>query len=135
MSQENVETFKRAVEAYGRRDDEALLEVLDAEVELYPALLVAFGAEANVYRGHDGAREWFRDTDDAFTARHVEIVEIRDLGERLVARGRIRLLGKESRAEVESPIGYLVDFRNGKVVRLRSYLRPEDALDAAGLRE
>jgi ketosteroid isomerase-like protein len=33
MSQENVETFKRAADAYNRRDVEALLKELDPEVE------------------------------------------------------------------------------------------------------
>jgi hypothetical protein len=29
----------------------------------------------------------------------------------------------------------VVDFQNGKAVRVRSYLDPNDALEAAGLRE
>ena len=33
MSQENVETFKRGLDAYNRRDIEALLEELDPDVE------------------------------------------------------------------------------------------------------
>ncbi len=37
MSEENVETVKRGVDAYNRRDVEALLEVLDPEVECTPA--------------------------------------------------------------------------------------------------
>ena len=33
MSDENVERFKRGVEAYNRRDADALLEFMDPEVE------------------------------------------------------------------------------------------------------
>jgi hypothetical protein len=33
MSQENVESFKRGVEAYNRRDAQALIEELDPTVE------------------------------------------------------------------------------------------------------
>jgi hypothetical protein len=55
MSQENVERFKRGIEAYNRRDVEALLQELDPEVEWYPALEVLLGGEATVYRGHDGS--------------------------------------------------------------------------------
>jgi hypothetical protein len=38
MSQENVELTKRALEAYNRRDVDALLEDLDQSIELHPAL-------------------------------------------------------------------------------------------------
>jgi ketosteroid isomerase-like protein len=33
------------------------------------------------------------------------------------------------------PLGYLVEFKNGKVIRMRAYLDPKEALEAAGLRE
>jgi uncharacterized protein with GYD domain len=36
MSQENLETFKRGLDAYNRRDIDALLEELDPEVEWHP---------------------------------------------------------------------------------------------------
>jgi hypothetical protein len=57
MSEENVEVFKRGAEAYNRRDVEALLKDLDPEVEWHSALLIPFGGEATVSRGHDGVRE------------------------------------------------------------------------------
>ena len=63
----------------------------------------------------------------------IEISEIRDLGERIVAIGELRGRGKESGAEVESPIGYVAEFKNGKVIRLDDYFDPEEALEAAGL--
>jgi hypothetical protein len=39
MSRENVETFKRAVDAFNRGDIDAVLEELDAEVEWHPVFL------------------------------------------------------------------------------------------------
>ena len=61
MSKENVEAFKRGTEAYNRTDVEALLHDLDPEVEWHSALLIPFGGEATVSRGHDGVREVMRD--------------------------------------------------------------------------
>src|SRR5215211_1632902 len=67
MSQENVEAFKRAVDAGNRGDVEAgLLQELDPEVERHPVLLTSLEAEATVYRGHDGVREWFRTMSGTF---------------------------------------------------------------------
>ena len=52
-----------------------------------------------------------RDLYDAFAEIHVEISEIRDLGDRLVAIGRTRARGKESGAETESPWGGVTSTR------------------------
>ena len=61
--------------------------------------------------------------------------EIRDLGERIVAIGQLYGRGRESGAEVESPIGYLVELKNGKATRIHDFFDPEEALEAAGLSE
>ena len=132
MSQENVEAFKRGVEAYNRRDAEALVEGLDPEVEWHPALLVMLGGETTVYRGHEGVRALLRDIDDTLSDIHVEFSDIRDRGDQVVATGRIRTRGKASGAATEAPLGYVADFRDGKVTRIRTFLDPMEALEAAG---
>jgi ketosteroid isomerase-like protein len=73
--------------------------------------------------------------DEALAEVRMECLEIRDLGERIVVRGRVRAQGRASRAVTESPIGWLVEFKNGKVTRMRDYLDPKEALEAAGLPE
>jgi ketosteroid isomerase-like protein len=135
MSRENVEAFKRAAEAINRRDIEALLAEVDSEVEWYPVMLASVAGGAAVYRGHEGVRAWIGDVDETFGETYSEFPEIRDLGDRVVAIGRLRVRGKESGVEVESPIIYVADFRNGKAFHVRTYLDREEALAAAGLRE
>jgi ketosteroid isomerase-like protein len=135
MSKEDVEAFKRGLDTFNRRDIEALLEELDPEVEWHPALPVLVGGEATVYRGHGGVREMLRDLDEAFAETHVEIWEIRDLGNRLVAIGRTRARGKESGAETESPWAGVAEYKDGRAIRIRTYLDPKEALEAVGLRE
>ena len=135
MSEENVVAFERAVDAFNRRDIEAVLEELDPEVEWHPAFQVLLGGEATVYRGHEGYREFIRDSLEVFPEFQVEYSEVRDLGDRLLAIGYLRARGKESGAETESPVGYVVEFKNGKGVRVREYLDPKEALEAAGLEE
>jgi ketosteroid isomerase-like protein len=135
MSRENVDAFKRVVAAANRRDVEAALEDLDPEIEWYPAVQMLFAGEATVHRGHVGVRELLREVYAAWAEFHYESSEIRDLGDRIVGIGRFRARGKESAVEVESPLGYLVEFENGKAIRMRSYLDPKEALEAAGLSE
>ena len=135
MSQENVEVFKRGLEAGNRGDVETLLEVLDPEVEWHTALHALLAGDATVYRGHAGVREMLRDMYEAFDEIQIEISEIRDLGDRLVAIGRTRTRGKASGAETESPLALVTEVKNGKTISIRGYLDPKDALEAAGLKE
>jgi ketosteroid isomerase-like protein len=137
MSQEslNVETFNRAIDAYNRRDVEGLLETLAPEVEWYSALMVPMGGKTTVFRGHEGIRQLFRDLDEVLDEWHADYREIRDLGDRIVAIGRVRIRGRGSGAETESPIGTVCDVRADKAFRIRTYLDPKDALEAAGLSE
>jgi len=135
MSQENVEAFKRGLEAGNRGDVETLLEVLDPEVEWHSALHALMRGEATVFRGHDGVRQLLRDQYEAFDEIHIEISEIRDLGDRLVAIGRTHARGGTSGADVETPIGFVTEFKNGKAIAIHGYLDPKEALEAAGLRE
>ena len=80
MSQENVEAFKRGLEAGNRGDVEGLLEVLDPDVEWHTALHALLAGDATVYRGHAGVREMLRDMYEAFDEIQIEVPEIRDLG-------------------------------------------------------
>ena len=135
MSQDNVEAFTRGYEAINRGNVEALLEELDADVEWHSAVLALVGGEATVSRGHEGVREMLRDLWGAFAVLHAEYSETRDLGDRILAIGRIRARGRESGAEIESPLGYVTDFTSGKATQVRGYLDHGEALKAAGLSE
>ena len=132
---ENVETFKRATDAYNRRDAEAMLESLDPEVEWHSALMVPLGGAMAVYRGHEGIRKLFRDLDEALDEWHAEFPQVRDLGDRIVAIGHVRTRGRGSGAETESPLASVSELKDGKATRVRTYLDPQEALEAAGLRE
>ena len=135
MSEENVEAFKRFSDANNRRDVEALLAELDADVEWQSAVLGSLGGEATVHRGHDGVREMLRDLYEAFSEFRVEFSDVRDLGDRVFAAGRWVTRGEESGVETTPPLASVVDFKDGKAIRVRSYLDPQEALEAAGLRE
>jgi uncharacterized protein len=135
MSEENVEAVRRGIDAYARGDVDAVLEELDPEIEWHPLLQVLLGGEATVYQGYEGVRELYRDLYEAFTEPQAEASDFRDLGERVIAVGRLRGRGRESGAKVETAIAWLAEFKNGKAVRVREYLDPKDALEAAGLRE
>jgi ketosteroid isomerase-like protein len=135
MSEENVEATKRFIDAYNRRDVEGMLADLDPEIEWLSGFLIGLGGEAAVFRGYEGVREALRDLYEALGTTRIESAEIRDLGDRTVTIGRFHARGKESGAESESPWGAVADFKDGRAIRIRSYLSVEEVLEAAGLSE
>ena len=134
MSQENVEIVRRVTDAYNRLDVGAMLDELHPEIEWHPWLQLQLGGGATVYRGHEGVRKGIRDWKKR-SLRSRQSTEIRDLGERVVAIGHHRGRGKESGAITESPLAWIVEFKSGKVIRVREYLDPKQALEAVGLSE
>jgi ketosteroid isomerase-like protein len=135
MSQQHVEAFQRAAEAINARDIDGLIAEVHPEVEWHPVMLASLAGSATVYRGHGGIRDWIRDVDEAFDGTHSEFPDVRDLGDSLVAFGTLRARGKGSGVEVESPIIYVADFKDGKAIRVRTYLDRQEAIEAAGLQE
>jgi ketosteroid isomerase-like protein len=72
---------------------------------------------------------------ETFAEIQIEIAEIRDLGDRLVAIGHTRTRGKASGAETVTPLAVVIEIKNGKTISVRAYLDPKEALEAVRLRE
>ena len=133
MSQENVDLVRRALEAFPRGDVEEMLSYLDPEIEWHSAIVGA--AEGNVYRGHEGFRQWFADSFESFEELTNEWSEFRDLGDRVLALGHVKARGRESGVELDSPIAFLFTLRGGKSLKAEGFLSRDKGLQAAGLRE
>ena len=133
MSEENLDLVRRAMEAFPRGVVEEMLSFLDPELEWHSAIVG--GAEGNVYRGHDGFRRWYADSFESFDELRNEWIEFRDLGDRVLALGRVQARGRESGVEIDSPMGWVVTVRDGKILKAEGFLDPAKALEAAGLEE
>src|SRR4051794_8301613 len=131
MSQENVEVAQRVMQALGRRDAGELVAWADPEVEWHSFFALTEGG----YRGDAGTREYMRDLGDAFDVGIAEVDDGLSIGSTVVFVGRIRYRGKGSGAESETPTGWILKFRDGKVTYFRAFRDPEEALEAVGLRE
>ena len=134
MSQENVEVTERFIDAYNRRDVEAMLADLDPEIEWHSGI-TSLAREDGTFLGYEGFRAALRDVYEALGETHIECSEIRDLGDRIVTDGRFHVRGRESGAETMSPWAAVADFKGSKGIRIRSYFNVEEALEAAGLSE
>jgi uncharacterized protein len=131
MSEENVEVVRQALAAYARGDIEEGLSYLHPEGELHSAVIGS--AEGKVFRGHDGIRRWFAELGETFEEMTTELTEYRDLGDRVVAFGHIHARGRESGLELDSPTGWVMTLRDGKVLKAEGFLSRAETLEAAGL--
>ena len=126
MSQENVEAFKRGVEAWNSDDFDAWFEQFDPEVEWF--------ALVEVFRGHAGARQaWESFKRDAQLV--VRWDDIRDLGESILALGEMETTGPTTRVNLTGELALWLTYRDGRVVRSRDFRSHAEALEAVGLRE
>ena len=101
-------------------DTEALLQDFDSEAEFHSVLHEMLGREATVYRGLAGVRELVEDIYSNFSEGHAEYADIRDLGDRVFAIGRIQGVGAESGVTVDSPLAWIIEYRDAKAFRARS---------------
>lgn len=133
MSQENVEIAKRVMDAYNRRDVDAYVDCATPDFELVPVFVGA--VEGGSYQGREGIERVFEATRDTWDDYRIVADEFRDLGDRVLLVGRAEGRGRSSGVSVDAPFGSVVDFRGGKISRIRSYLDHGEALRAAGLSE
>src|SRR5437763_15827879 len=65
---------------WNRADVDALLELFDAEVEVRPALSTFLASM--VYRGHEGVRTWYAETNEPWAQLHADAERFIEAGDR-----------------------------------------------------
>ena len=136
MSQQNVETVRRAHGAWEADDLEAFLAELHEDVEWHPSIEPALEGTASAYHGHAGARRaWVEYRGEAFGRLAAQIEEIRDLGESVLLLGRFVVSDRTSGIDLGTELGQIFTFRDGKIASSRDFLSHSDAVEAVGLSE
>jgi ketosteroid isomerase-like protein len=136
MSEENVEIVRRSVDAWNRRDIEALHALGDPEREYVNS---PTAIEPGTRRGRDEITAVLRAQWEGMTDARAEIDRIYDRGEEAILLGRVsrRMPGSDARLEDRVLVSYKI--RGGKIVRTEvlGFGRDEvqTALEAAGLSE
>ena len=134
MSEDKVEVAKRAVDAYNRRDVDAIFaELATPDFEWYPATVTAL--DGGGYRGREGIEKFSAETRETWEELQVLPEEFRDLGDRVLLLGRLKGRGKGSGAPVDTPFASILEFRGDRIWRQRVYLDRAEGLRAAGLSE
>ena len=133
MSHENMEVVRASLEAWERGGLDALAEFWDAGIDWR----AAEGApdDAGPINGVDAMRAYLEDWLDDFDELSLELEEVIDAGEHVVAVQRLSGRGKASGIQTEIRFAVVYTIRNGKIVRGREYWERAQAFEALGLRE
>ena len=132
MSEENVEIVRSIYEAANRGDFDAAFRDLAPDVEFTTP---PRGPIAGTYRGRAEVQGFFEEMSTAFDAVSLKPEEFFERGDQVAVSVKRRMRPKGSSAEVEARTGVLWTIRDGTVVSIRIFAKPEEALEAAGLSE
>jgi hypothetical protein len=128
MSAENVEAARAFVDAVNRGDAEAALRGCHPELIFEPLRTATEGA----FVGHDGMRAFLTDTWTTFDVFRVDMGDLRDLGDRVLGIGTIRIRGRGSGVETDIQTAAIAQYRDGLMWRYKDYGEARLALEAAG---
>ncbi|HXF00975.1 MAG TPA: nuclear transport factor 2 family protein [Solirubrobacterales bacterium] len=133
MSRENVEIVRAAFDASNRDDMQAVLRLCDEDIVVtQPPELPGASPQQ---RGHSGVVEAFSIWPDQWDDYQIEILRMADRGDHVAVTARTGGRGKQSGVEVEMDFSFVFSVRDGKIVELKIFMREDQALEAAGLRE
>jgi ketosteroid isomerase-like protein len=128
----HVETIRKGLDAFNRRDVPGIMEACDPDAEFVPLRAVL---EGMTYRGEAGIRRFLADSMEDWSELRIEPEEFREAGDCVLVLGRFQARGRASGVEVDAPAAWVCDMRAGKLVRLRTFSDQAEARAAAGLPE
>ena len=125
MSAEVEATARQALLVLGEDDAERLIAICHPDVELRP--LIA-RVEGDVYRGHDGVRDWFDQLASSFDEREAPIRWIETIGDdSVLAEIALRLRGRVSGIEIDQTVFGAGHYRDGLLAWWGFYETAEEA--------
>ena len=134
MSQENVETVRRLIEAAASDNPSVvkdLIAFVDPDVEFRSVLN---GVEGSSYRGHDGRRRYVSDLQQSWREWRNEIVEIEEIGPKTILGTLLfKATGKDSGVSVERRSTMLFRFSEQGVVSAHTFDTRDEALESVSL--
>jgi ketosteroid isomerase-like protein len=132
MSQQNVEIVRRSLDAYGRRDIDAMRSLPHPDFELDWS--ASRGSLVGVYRGIEEALRFWTEYYEAFEAIVVKPDRFIETGDLVVVPNVAHLRGRDG-IEVTTRSTLVYSVHDRQITRICLYQDEGDALKAVGLEE
>jgi ketosteroid isomerase-like protein len=128
QAEENVRLAREGFDAFNRGDVDAVLAMLDPEVEVFAAPEFP---NSGTFHGHDGYLRWIGDWLEAWDRFVIEVLEIEPVGDdHVVSLVHQRGRGRGSGIEVAQDVAFMWKVRDGRAVRLHLYPDRDAAMAA-----
>jgi ketosteroid isomerase-like protein len=131
MTRENVDLARRMVEWFNALDAGAAQAHSTDDVEIVP---LRAAMEGTTYRGPEAFAAFLSDTEEAWEEIRFDPESFREAAHRVVAIGQLSARARVTGAGVNARVALLIEYREGRVSRLRTYTDVDEAVEAAGLR-
>jgi anti-sigma regulatory factor (Ser/Thr protein kinase)/ketosteroid isomerase-like protein len=130
VAEGNVRVVLEVFDAFEARDIERLMPLVDLGVMVEP--LSTPVEQRTPYLGVSGLRRYLDDLDATWDEFEVAINEVRPHGDHVAALGSI--YARRDNLVANDPAGFALKLRDERVLWLKAYRRPDEALAAAGAR-
>ena len=131
-SEGNAGLVRRLFDAFAARDVDALLEIVDPEIEFFGPTATVLN-EGRCYRGHEGMRRYLRDAEKLWEVLELDPQRLRVIGNHVVVLGRVRARAQDS-LEIDTPAAWVwrVEARKDHLGMRVRRPRPDAARPAGG---
>jgi anti-sigma regulatory factor (Ser/Thr protein kinase)/ketosteroid isomerase-like protein len=124
----NARVVRSLFDAFAARDVKRLIRLVDRGVMIEP--LSTPVEQRTPYLGVSGLRRYLVDLDATWEEFEVAIDEVRPHGDHVAALGSI--YARRESLVADDPAGFALKLRDERVLWLKAYRRPDEALAAAG---
>ena len=126
-TQSNAELVREAFEEWNTGQRETFMDRLDPEVEINVISLQVTGGAP--YRGYDGYRQWIAAMEESFEVWQLHPRTFEEHDDSILVLGSMHLRGRGSGVELDQETGWIVDVRDGRMWRLRTFTTHDEARD------
>jgi ketosteroid isomerase-like protein len=132
LAAENIDTMRRAYDAFNRGDIDTVMDILEPNVEWHEPEVEGIPF-AGTHRGSQQVAEnVFQPALEHYENFQVVPEEFLDAGERVVALGRFKGSAKATGRTLDAPFAHVWALRNGKAVSFRNYTDTAQFLQTLG---
>ena len=119
--------LERAFACVNEGDIEGSLEVAHPDIRWLPP---EGGASPSVYEGLEGVRAFTAEWLDPWDEFQQELIDIEMKGDRSLAKVRVTARGESSGVPFQVEVGYINEYRDGKISRMEIFPQYSDAAAA-----
>lgn len=127
MSDSAQALVRRLYECFNRRDEAAIVELCDEQMEFFPVVTAeAVGRDAP-YGGRGGLRDYLADVAEVWEELRISPGQVDEADGRLLVRGRVYARSRELGIR-DVPVAWIWEVRGGLFVRGEVFPDPEQAV-------